>query len=101
MLYRVEFRFRYGGTYYSESFTDTRDVENLYQDLANATDRVRFVGTEMSDDGGETWEPYRVGQTAEDRDAANAACSPACFDDCDGSDDEHVPAGIYDPSLPY
>ena len=38
-------------------------------------------------------------EPSEDR---NDAHSPGCFDDCDGSDaDGHVPAGIYDPSLPY
>ena len=105
MLYRVRFQLSYGGFYYSETFTDIRDAKNLRTDILtanNAGGGIRFFGIEGSDDGGETWEPYQVGQTAEERDEANAACSPGCFDDCDGSDeDSHVPAGIYDPSLPY
>lgn len=56
MIYRVHFQIAYGGFYYSESFTDERDADNLAKDILFNTDGVvRFRGIEVSDDNGETW----------------------------------------------
>lgn len=57
-MYRVAFRFTHGGIYYSESFDDLADVDNLVVDILNSGDRVRLQDVECSADGGETWEPY-------------------------------------------
>lgn len=54
-MYRVEFGFAYGGTYYSETFTDKRDVRNMVEDIEDSGGRVRFIGVDVSEDG-ETWD---------------------------------------------
>lgn len=67
-LYRVHFQIAYGGLYYSESFTDWRDADHMRTDILAAMNGggwLRFLGIEVSDDNGETWEPYRVGQSEE------------------------------------
>lgn len=58
MKYRVEFQFTYGGSYFSESFEDPRDANNLVIDIGMSGDRVRLLGVERSDDG-ESWEPFK------------------------------------------
>lgn len=61
MLYRVEFQIAYGGFYYSESFEDFRDADHMRTDILSACHGggwIRFLRIEMSDDNGETWEPW-------------------------------------------
>lgn len=60
MIYRVHFQIAYGGFHYSESHTDLRDAENLREDIKGTEGWVRFLGIEVSDDGGETWEPLNM-----------------------------------------